>query len=86
MKKKILFIVFAFCLAGTLTSCGDKNDRAIDKYEKLIKKANKTEDFTKKMEILEDADKVARDINEDELTSEQQQRLLKIATSVFDGE
>lgn len=84
MKTKILFIICAFCLAGTFASCGDKNDRAIDKYEKLIKKANKTTDLAEKMEILENAEKVASDINEDELTSEQKQRLIKIASSVFE--
>ena len=75
--KKYFLIAFAMCLMGVVTSCGDKNDRALDKVEKIVKKANKESDPVKKAAILEELDNV--DINEDELTPEQAERLAKIA-------
>lgn len=78
MKKIILFIALAISFTAVLSSCGDKNDRAISKYEKLVKKANETTDPVKKLEIAQKAYKAAEDIKEDELSAEQKERLLKI--------
>lgn len=79
MNKRILFVVLAVCLTGTFTSCGDKNEKAINKYEKLVKKANEESDPEKKSMILIDAAKVVKDLKEDELTEEQKERLVKIS-------
>ena len=78
MKKKFFFLAFAMSLTVVLSSCGDKNDRAISKYEKLIKKANETTDPVKKVELSGEAYKVIQNIKEDELTDEQKERLTKI--------
>lgn len=78
MKKRILFIAFAMSLTAVLSSCGNKNDRAISKYEKLIKKANETTNPVKKVELSGEAYKVIQSIKEDELTDKQKERLTKI--------
>lgn len=83
MKKYFLFITMVFIMASVVTSCGNKNDRAINEYEKLIKKANATTDPIKKIEIVEEAYEVANDIKQEELTAEQKERLLKINLDVF---
>lgn len=82
MKKYLFFIAMAICLAGTVTSCGDKNEQAISKYEKLIEKANKESDPIKKAIILDDAAKAVKDLKEEDLTNEQKERILKAASSI----
>ena len=72
--KKISFIALAICLAGTFTSCGDKNERAINKYEKLVKKANDESDPTKKALIMSDAANALNNIKEEDLTTEQREK------------
>ena len=81
--KKYFLIAFAMCLMGMVTSCGDKNDRALDKCEKLVKKASKESDPEKKGEILVELQDVVSSINEDELTPEQKRRAEKIAADVW---
>lgn len=81
MNKKNLFIILAVCLTGTFTSCGDKNEKAINKYEKLVKKANEETDITKKTLILSDATNALNDIKEEDLTTEQRERILRISAS-----
>lgn len=84
MKKHILFIALAFCLAGSLTSCGGGNsvDSAINKAEKLLNEASEASDPMKKAEILMEAAEVLDGIEEDDVTPEQQERLLKVISKI----
>lgn len=84
MKRKLILIAFAMCLTGSFVSCGDKNDRALDKLESLIKKTKETSNPQKLLELADEAAKIEESINEEELSPEQKDRLMKIVISAFE--
>lgn len=80
--KKIILIAFAMCLTGVFSSCGNKNDKAIDEFEKVVKKMEKTDDLTKLQILAEQGETVLNDLNEKidpkSLTKEQEERLAEL--------
>ena len=84
MKRRLILIAFAMFLTGSLVSCGDKNDKALDKLESIVKEAKKTSDPQKLIDLGGEFEKIQESINEEELSPEQQERLLKIADRAFE--
>lgn len=82
--KKVILIALAMCLTGVFTSCGNKNDKAIDKFEKVVRKMEKTDDLTKLQVLAEQGQDVLNEmgktIDPESLTKEQEARLTELAT------
>lgn len=84
MKKNLFFVASVMCIALVLTSCGNKVDRALDKYERIVKKALKAPDPLTRAAIFEDAEKIWEGIDEDDFTAEQTARMLRISKPLFE--
>ena len=82
MKRRLILIAFAMFLTGSFVSCGDKNDKALDKLESIVKEAKKH--HQKLIELGGEFEKIQESINEEELSPEQQERLWKIAASAYE--
>lgn len=84
MKKNLFFVASVMCIALVLTSCGNKVDRALDKYERIVNKALKAPDPLTRAAIFEDAEKIWEGIDEDDFTAEQTARMLRISKPLFE--
>lgn len=88
MRKNTLLTVFGLSLILLfLSSCGDKNDRLLDKYEKLVKKSieiNKAVsngDLSKAAELDElakEGQEIEKELDIDKLSAEQKKRFEQI--------
>ena len=90
MRKKI-FLALVAMASLTLTSCQNKIDRALDKYEDLAdkcieaNKAIKNGDLEKTAEfsgIADECKELEKELNEDEMTPEQKKRYQEISLKV----
>ena len=77
MKKYLLLLALATCLS-MFTSCSNKNDNAINKFEKVVSKMEKTDDPAKLQTLFEETQSILEKIDEKRLTKEQEERLTKI--------
>ncbi|MBO5614001.1 MAG: hypothetical protein J5905_05795 [Prevotella sp.] len=91
MRKKI-FLALVAMASLTLTSCQNKIDRALDKYEDLAdkcieaNKAIKNGDLEKTAEfsgIADECKELEKELNEDEMTPEQKKRYQEISLKVI---
>ena len=91
MRKKI-FLALVAIASLTLTSCQNKIDRALDKYEDLAdkcieaNKAIKNGDLEKTAEfsgIADECKELEKELNEDEMTPEQKKRYQEISLKVI---
>lgn len=90
MRKKF-FLALVAMASLTLTSCQNKIDRALDKYEDLAdkcieaNKAIKNGDLEKTAEfsgIADECKELEKELNEDEMTPEQKKRYQEISLKV----
>ena len=90
MRKKF-FLALVAMASLTLTSCQNKIDRALDKYEDLAdkcieaNKAIKNGDLEKTTEfsgIADECKELEKELNEDEMTPEQKKRYQEISLKV----
>jgi len=90
MRKKI-FLALVAMASLTLTSCQNKIDRALDKFEDLAdkcieaNKAIKNGDLEKTAEfsgIADECKELEKELNEDEMTPEQKKRYQEISLKV----
>ena len=91
MRKNFFFALVAMA-SLTLTSCQNKIDRALDKYEDLAdkcieaNKAIKNGDLEKTAEfsgIADECKELEKELNEDEMTPEQKKRYQEISLKVI---
>ncbi len=91
MRKKI-FLALVAMASLTLTSCQNKIDRALDKFEDLAdkcieaNKAIKNGDLEKTAEfsgIADECKELEKELNEDEMTPEQKKRYQEISLKVI---
>ncbi|MBR2185661.1 MAG: hypothetical protein IJ897_09635 [Prevotella sp.] len=91
MRKKFFLAIVAMA-SLTLTSCQNKIDRALDKYEDLAdkcieaNKAIKNGDLEKTAEfsgIADECKELEKELNEDEMTPEQKKRYQEISLKVI---
>ena len=91
MRKKFYLALVAMA-SLTLTSCQNKIDRALDKYEDLAdkcieaNKAIKNGDLEKTAEfsgIADECKELEKELNEDEMTPEQKKRYQEISLKVI---
>jgi hypothetical protein len=91
MRKKF-FLALVAMASLTLTSCQNKIDRALDKYEDLAdkcieaNKAIKNGDLEKTAEfsgIADECKELEKELNEDEMTPEQKKRYQEISLKVI---
>lgn len=84
MKKRIVMALAAVALMGgmTLSSCKKSNQDLINEYRSLSNEAVEAiqkGDMSKAQEIAEKADKLSKELEEANLTPEEQEELQKIA-------
>jgi hypothetical protein len=89
--RKNFFLALVAMASLTLTSCQNKIDRALDKYEDLAdkcieaNKAIKNGDLEKTAEfsgIADECKELEKELNEDEMTPEQKKRYQEISLKV----
>jgi hypothetical protein len=89
--RKNFFLALVAMVSLTLTSCQNKIDRALDKYEDLAdkcieaNKAIKNGDLEKTAEfsgIADECKELEKELNEDEMTPEQKKRYQEISLKV----
>lgn len=90
--RKNFFLAIVAMASLTLTSCQNKIDRALDKYEDLAdkcieaNKAIKNGDLEKTAEfsgIADECKELEKELNEDEMTPEQKKRYQEISLKVI---
>lgn len=90
--RKNFFLALVAMASLTLTSCQNKIDRALDKYEDLAdkcieaNKAIKNGDLEKTAEfsgIADECKELEKELNEDEMTPEQKKRYQEISLKVI---
>ena len=90
--RKNFFLALVAMVSLTLTSCQNKIDRALDKYEDLAdkcieaNKAIKNGDLEKTAEfsgIADECKELEKELNEDEMTPEQKKRYQEISLKVI---
>lgn len=83
--KKTLFAVMLAMGAMVMVSCGNKVDKALDKWESAVKELKENKDADKKEELEKNLEEAAKALEElkDEMTDEQKERLEKIATDAL---
>lgn len=90
--RKNFFLALVVMASLTLTSCQNKIDRALDKYEDLAdkcieaNKAIKNGDLEKTAEfsgIADECKELEKELNEDEMTPEQKKRYQEISLKVI---
>ncbi len=90
--RKNFFLALVAMASLTLTSCQNKIDRALDKYEDLAdkcieaNKAIKNGDLEKTAEfsgIADECKELEKELNEDEMTPEQKKRYQEINLKVM---